>query len=96
MSNMQVCLEKPSHTFNPNLTSNVDVNSIEEARDLFIQVRDFYDMGASSYEYRNTGEVLVDGVVVFQISYNGRVWNKDGTEYLPNIQKNIGVEYVAR
>lgn len=55
--------------------STHEVADLAEASKLYGQVRDEADEGASTFP---NGIVKEDGKQVAHISYNGRVWAKDG------------------
>ena len=60
-------------------TKPIAVDSIARARDAWNTIRERTNAGCSSLG--NGGSVLdADGRIVANISYNGRVWNPDGSE----------------
>lgn len=54
------------------------VGSIEEASDVCCNFIDENDLGGGNW---SGGNVFRDGEMVARISYNGRIWNPDGSAY---------------
>lgn len=50
------------------------VGTLAEAQRLAVEDRDANDVGSSEWYARGAGRVVLDGVVVAHVSYNGRVW----------------------
>lgn len=78
---LKVWLEKPTGTC-VNEQFTVDVDSIAEAVEKFVEVRNKYSMGGSSYMYAETGHIVTDfkNILIAHISYSGRVWSRPHSE----------------
>jgi hypothetical protein len=57
----------------------VRVQTLDEARALWVALRDADALGASDMA-RGCGEYREGGVLVARVSYNGRMWAADGSE----------------
>lgn len=60
--------------------ANATARTLQEAANMVHEFRDSTGM-ASSHMDTGFGDVTKDGQKVVSVSYNGRVWNPDGTEY---------------
>lgn len=54
----------------------IEVTDVTEASKKYQEFRDENNLGSSRLEF---GRVLEDEKLIARISYNGRVWNLDGT-----------------
>lgn len=57
----------------------VEAASVHQAAWLLCSWRDANDYTASDFD-EGCGDVTLDGQLVARVSYNGRIWNEDGTE----------------
>lgn len=82
MANTTKMAVRPVATFNLN-GRVVPVQTIDEARSLWIALRDAEGLGSSDV-VRGCGEYMEDGRVVAHVSYNGRMWQGAARAWNPS------------
>ena len=72
---MRVLIEERDASYTKTVLVSVEVNTLREARDVFVKARKDNELLASDYRFKTSGQVLIsDNSVLATISYNGRVW----------------------